>query len=1377
MRTRRHIAILKSIAASLAISGSASAITETILSDNFTTANSSDPNLNLVSRQAGALATRSYNKQRDLGGTALGIASNQLSTGSDTHINLLGDNTDFTNLLKSSAYTRFTIRFDAQVTGTSWSSPYLSTHGSGGDDRGDSRLGLLFFESGGISAYKGTGAAQESQSLSAAELTTILGAWDIRARNSYTWVATKTSATTGTYRVLINGKIVFDNLPYSLNNATTQRWNVRNIANGTALYDDLAFEVYTPHPLSPVPEDGAIIPGGNVALNWTNLSPHIGSNVWVDVWFGTDPANLTKVLDGGLNATTTNVNVSTSGTYFWRVDSYLDGDPDGTPFQTSVISFIVQDTDGDGLPDFYELAYTNPPSSTALTPSGNPDNDGLTNLEEYQIGTNPTLADTDGDSLLDGPELTGVGSRPPTNPLSADTDGDGLSDGVESNTGIWGGTGNTGTNPTLADTDADGLKDGVETNTGTYVSRTNSGSNPLVKDTDNDGAWDYYEATASFTNPSDAASKPNIPYPLPAPDGTHGDPVKPVKVYIMAGQSNMVGIGYIPGTNPGSLETMTFRESKFPNFLNGGAYSTRNDVIYKGFVTATAAGGLTAGMGTNGTSVGVELGFGHVMGYYHAEPVLLLKASEGNRSLGWDFLPPGSPRWTSGGLTYAGYWDTEPSWPTGSTPGDVGWYGGRQYDACFNAVKSVLNSNGTLQGMPTVGGQSLNGRAYEIAGFVWWQGHKDQDGGSIYSTRYAFNLPNLITQLRSNFNAPNAPFVLGTIGFGGAPLEGKSAAFQAVYNAQMSVSNPANKVKTVDTFPYWRGTAESPGTQDFHYNNNAETYTLVGDALARAMIDLQVDESPPTPNPMTFAIAPTSAGTGSVGMVATTATDVSGPVEYWFQNTTNGNNSGWITSTTWINTGLTNGVSYNFQVKARDSKQQETALSAVASGIAGPDNTAPTPSPMTFASPPAATGSTTITMTATTATDLNGVQYYFDCSTVGGPDSGWQSSPVFNATGLNPATPYTYVVRAKDSAGNTTANSTPASATTDDPAAALPLVFDDFSTYSNGNINGQTGAPVGFEAAAWQSSGALTPTTVSGGVVSCSGNAFRTHRALSPALTAGTVYFRTRMALGTAPGSFQSLELSVAENNGDTNAVRLVGGSSLYVDVRGGGTGSGVITTNNGAYREWLIELNLATRAGKVWIDGNIPAFDPETGGTAFTASAGFALNAINIASFAASGETPTVAIDEIRIGESWHSIGVTVVSDDFAQWIGGFGLAPADQGFGLDPDGDGLANGLEAWFGTHPNEFSAGLTGFTRNGSTITFTHPQNENTPGDISSFYQWSPNLVDWYATDGVDSIPGGPTVTTVATPAGAMTTVTATASGAMNGLFLRVRVEQN
>lgn len=130
-----------------------------------------------------------------------------------------------------------------------------------------------------------------------------------------------------------------------------------------------------------------------------------------------------------------------------------------------------------------------------------------------------------------------------------------------------------------------------------------------------------------------------------------------------------------------------------------------------------------------------------------------------------------------------------------------------------------------------------------------------------------------------------------------------------------------------------------------------------------------------------------------------------------------------------------------------------------------------------------------------------------------------------------------------------------------------------------------------------------------------------------------------------------------------------------------------------------------------------------------------------------------------------------------FADWISdpSFGIDPEDQGLGDDPDGDGIANGVENFFGTHPGEFSQGLLAGARSGSTFTFTHPQNATPASDLTPAYRWSTNLIDWHAGDNADGPGGGLTVAIVADPVGPpITTVTATASQAVPMLFLRVEV---
>jgi hypothetical protein len=602
---------------------------------------------------------------------------------------------------------------------------------------------------------------------------------------------------------------------------------------------------------------------------------------------------------------------------------------------------FTTDQDGDGLPDAYELANTTPPSTTTLNPGDDLDSDGFTNLQEYLVGTSPNTFDTDADGIRDGYETnTGTwisSTNTGTNPLVPDTDGDTIRDGYETNTATFASSTNTGTNPHKRDSDDDGLRDNAETGTGTYVSTSNTGTNPNIADTDADGAGDWYEVViidkkpslgSPPNSPNDAILKPNVPYPMSDPDTSTGVTNKPVKVYIMSGQSNMVGFGTINGSGLGTLQTITGTEKKFPNLVaSGGGWTTRQDVRYRGLISDFGDGLLKPDVA--GSTYGPELGFGYVMGWHHDEPVLLIKASIGNRGLMWDYLPPGSPRTIDGATTYPAYGESPETWATsGGGPSPDVWYAGKQFDDCFldenemgaspwapsrnykidkNLGSQVLRngvhyicklahtSNAASEpgiganwatywklynveeqwpGDPKRRGSAVDvldnfaadyptwaAQGFEIAGFVWWQGYDDT--GEPRATRYEPNMVQFIKQIRLYFEnryntdlngqgepnnltktKVNAPFVLATLATNGG-WSNTDPGHAKVAQAQLNVDGSAglypefvNNVKTIEARGFWRDTSVSPANQGFHYNQNAETYLLVGDALGRAMVDL-----------------------------------------------------------------------------------------------------------------------------------------------------------------------------------------------------------------------------------------------------------------------------------------------------------------------------------------------------------------------------------------------------------------------------------------------------------------------------------------------------------------------------------------------------------
>ena len=104
------------------------------------------------------------------------------------------------------------------------------------------------------------------------------------------------------------------------------------------------------------------------------------------------------------------------------------------------------------------------------------------------------------------------------------------------------------------------------------------------------------------------------------------------------------------------------------------------------------------------------------------------------------------------------------------------------------------------------------------------------------------SVSHLIKSLRREFEAPDAPIVVATIGFHGDDMPEQ---YKPVFDAQLAISDYdkhpefKNNVVSVDTRPFWRDASESPQSQNDHYNRNAETYYLVGEAIGRAMVRLE----------------------------------------------------------------------------------------------------------------------------------------------------------------------------------------------------------------------------------------------------------------------------------------------------------------------------------------------------------------------------------------------------------------------------------------------------------------------------------------------------------------------------------------------------------
>jgi hypothetical protein len=191
-------------------------------------------------------------------------------------------------------------------------------------------------------------------------------------------------------------------------------------------------------------------------------------------------------------------------------------------------------------------------------------------------------------------------------------------------------------------------------------------------------------------------------------------------------------------------------------------------------------------------------------------------------------------------------------------------------------------------------------------------------------------------------------------------------------------------------------------------------------ATLNITVNAAPETDPPTPNPATFASAPSADSSSAISMTATTGSDVSDPLEYLFTCTAGGgNSSGWQTSTSYTDSGLTASTQYTYTVQMRDSLLNTGAASSEAS--------ATTDAPPALPAAPSNLSVTAISGTeidlswTDNATDETGFKIerskrvntdYAQVATVGA------NVTSYSDTGLKKNTTYFYRVRATNANGD-----------------------------------------------------------------------------------------------------------------------------------------------------------------------------------------------------------------------------------------------------------------------------------------------------------------------------------------------------------------------
>jgi hypothetical protein len=287
---------------------------------------------------------------------------------------------------------------------------------------------------------------------------------------------------------------------------------------------------------------------------------------------------------------------------------------------------------------------------------------------------------------------------------------------------------------------------------------------------------------------------------------------KPLKVFILAGQSNMQGHAHVRTFEHIGMDPKTAPLLHEMRNNDGAARVCKNVWISYLSSGGEKQGKLTAGFGADENKIGPELTFGIYMQKALNEPILIIKTAWGGKSLHTDFRSPSAGPYEFNSAQLEGFRKQNKDVVT--IKSDRVKATGHYYRLMIDYVKKVLAN------IKQVYPDYESDQGYELAGMVWFQGWNDMVDRGVYPDRdrtggydrYSDALQHFIRDVRGDLSAPKLPFVIGVMGAGG-PVEKylpEQQRYSGIHtNFRMAMAAPAalpefkGNVATVLTENYW----------------------------------------------------------------------------------------------------------------------------------------------------------------------------------------------------------------------------------------------------------------------------------------------------------------------------------------------------------------------------------------------------------------------------------------------------------------------------------------------------------------------------------------------------------------------------------------------